>query len=113
MLDMEYTEQLKRKQKVVEELFRGVCPVKPIIGMKDPFHYRNKVHAVFDRDKRGNIISGIYQENSHDVIPVETCMIEDKKADEIIGTIRGMLKVILWTNCAGVNSGFRQSLFIR
>ncbi len=92
MLDMEYTEQLKRKQKVVEDLFRGVCPVKPIIGMKDPFHYRNKVHAVFDRDKRGNIISGIYQENSHDVIPVETCMIEDKKADEIIGTIRGMLK---------------------
>ena len=92
MLDMEYTEQLKRKQKVVEELFRGICPVKPIIGMKNPFHYRNKVHAVFDRDKRGNIISGIYQENSHDVIPVETCLIEDKKADEIIGTIRGMLK---------------------
>ncbi|MCH1953511.1 23S rRNA (uracil(1939)-C(5))-methyltransferase RlmD [Enterocloster sp. OA13] len=92
MLDMEYAEQLKRKQKVVEDLFRGVCPVKPIIGMKDPFHYRNKVHAVFDRDKRGNIISGIYQENSHDVIPVETCMIEDKKSDEIIGTIRGMLK---------------------
>ena len=92
MLDMEYTEQLKRKQKVVEELFRGICPVKPIIGMKNPFHYRNKVHAVFDRDKRGNIISGIYQENSHDVIPVETCLIEDIKADEIIGTIRGMLK---------------------
>ena len=52
---------------------------KAIIGMKNPFHYRNKVHAVFDRDKRGNIISGIYQENSHDVIPVETCLIEDKR----------------------------------
>ena len=60
--------------------------------MKDPFHYRNKVHAVFDRDKRGNIISGIYEENTHHVIPVEKCLIEDQKADEIIGTIRGMLK---------------------
>ena len=92
LLDMEYAKQLAFKQKQAEELLKGLCPVKPIIGMKDPFHYRNKVHAVFDRDKRGNIISGIYQENSHDVIPVEACLIEDIKADEIIGTIRGMLK---------------------
>ena len=62
------------------------------MGMEQPFHYRNKVHAVFDRDRRGNIISGIYQENTHNVVPVEKCMIEDQKADEIIGTIRGMLK---------------------
>ena len=47
---------------------------------------------MFDRDRRGNIISGIYQENTHIVVPVEKCLIEDEKADEIIGTIRGMLK---------------------
>lgn len=92
LLDMEYAEQLKFKQKQVEELLKGLCPVKPIIGMKNPFHYRNKVHAVFDRDKRGNIISGIYEENTHHVVPVEKCLLEDQKADEIIGTIRGMLK---------------------
>lgn len=92
LLDMEYAKQLAFKQKQAEELLKGLCPVKPIIGMKDPFHYRNKVHAVFDRDKRGNIISGIYEENTHHVIPVEKCLIEDQKADEIIGTIRGMLK---------------------
>ena len=92
LLGMEYAEQLKLKQKQVEDLLKGLCPVKPIIGMKEPFHYRNKVHAVFDRDRRGNIISGIYQENTHNVIPVEECLIEDRKADEIISTIRGMLK---------------------
>lgn len=92
LLDLEYSEQLKRKQNHVKELFKDICPVHPIVGMKKPFHYRNKVHAVFDRDNRGNIISGIYQENSHDVVPVEKCMIEDEKADEIIGSIRGMLK---------------------
>ena len=91
ILDRDYSEQLKQKQKQVEELFKGICPVKPIIGMKDPFHYRNKVHAVFAWEK-GNVISGIYQENSHDVVAVEKCMIEDEKADEIIGTIRNMLK---------------------
>ena len=92
LLDMEYSKQLDFKQKQVEELLKGLCPVKPIIGMKDPFHYRNKVHAVFDRDKKGNIISGIYEENTHHVVPVEKCLIENQKADEIIGTIRGMLK---------------------
>ena len=76
LLDMEYAKQLAFKQKQAEELLKGLCPVKPIIGMKDPFHYRNKVHAVFDRDKRGNIISGIYEENTHHVIPVEKCLIE-------------------------------------
>lgn len=92
-LDMEYGQQLKMKQKQMEELLKGLCSkVHPIIGMENPFHYRNKVHAVFDRDRRGNIISGSYQENTHIVVPVEKCMIEDEKADEIIGTIRGMLK---------------------
>ena len=60
--------------------------------MEEPLHYRNKVHAVFDRDKKGNAISGVYEAKSHRVVPVEECMIEDKKADEIIGTIRGLLK---------------------
>ena len=92
MLAMPYAEQLKTKRKRLETLLKGICPVKDMIGMEDPFYYRNKVHAVFDRDRRGNIISGIYQENTHNVVPVEKCMIEDQKADEIIGTIRGMLK---------------------
>ena len=92
LLDMEYEKQLEWKRNYLEEQLKGLCPVKGIIGMKDPYHYRNKVHAVFDRDRRGNIISGIYQENSHVVVPVERCLIEDQKADEIIGTIRGMLK---------------------
>lgn len=91
-MGMKYEEQLQIKQKQVETLLKGICSVRPIIGMEEPFHYRNKVHAVFDRDKRGAIISGIYEENTHHVVPVETCMIEDQKADEIIGTIRSLLK---------------------
>ena len=62
------------------------------IGMKDPWHYRNKVHAAFGRDRKGNVISGIYEEKSHRIVSVDDCMIEDKKSQEIIRTIRGMLK---------------------
>ena len=50
------------------------------------------MHAVFDRDRKGNIISGIYEEGTHRVVPVENCLIEDEKSQEIIRTIRGMLK---------------------
>ena len=60
--------------------------------MENPYHYRNKVHAVFDRDRKGNIISGTYEAKSHRVVPIESCMIEDEKSQEIIRTIRGMLK---------------------
>ena len=90
-LDMPYAEQLQMKQSQMQKLLGNYCKVHGIKGMDDPFHYRNKVHAVFGY-RKGEAISGVYEEKTHNIVPVETCMIEDQKADEIIGTIRGMLK---------------------
>ena len=86
-----YQEQLKRKQKMEEDLFKKFCKVEPIIGMKNPCNYRNKVQSVFGRDRKGNIISGTYEANSHRIVSVEECMIEDVKAQEIIRTVRKLL----------------------
>ena len=60
--------------------------------MKDPYHYRNKVQAAFGVNRQGQIISGVYQSASHRIVPVSDCMIEDTVADQIIVTIRGLLK---------------------
>ena len=87
-----YTEQLKKKQKMEETLLKKFCKVEKIIGMKDPYYYRNKVHRTFGRDRKGNVISGTYQEGTHKIVPVEECLIEDQKCQEIIHTIRGLLK---------------------
>ena len=87
-----YKEQLAVKQKRMKKLLGKFANVKPIIGMDDPFYYRNKVHAVFVRDKKGNIICGTYEAKTHKVVPIEECMIEDKISQEIIRTIRDMLK---------------------
>lgn len=87
-----YKEQLKKKQKAVNALLSKFGKVEPIIGMENPYYYRNKVHAVFDRDRRGNIISGTYEAKTHRVVHVENCLIEDKKSQEIVRTIRGLLK---------------------
>ena len=89
---IEYQEQLKKKQKYVQSLLGMYGKVCPIIAMDHPHGYRNKVHGVFGRDRKGNIISGIYEENSHRIVPIDQCMIEDQKSQEIIRTIRGMLK---------------------
>jgi 23S rRNA (uracil1939-C5)-methyltransferase len=87
-----YAKHLEEKQKEVEKLLKKYCKVEPILGMKQPDHYRHKVHVVFDHDRKGNPISGVYEEGSHRVIAVERCLIHNEKADAIISSIRGMLK---------------------
>ncbi len=87
-----YEEHLAEKQKEVEKLLKGYGKVEPIVGMERPDHYRHKVHVVFDHDRKGNPISGVYEEGTHRVIAIERCLIHNEKADAIIATIRGMLK---------------------
>ena len=66
-----YEEQLKKKEQTVKKLMKGMGEILPIIGAEDPYCYRNKVHAVFSRKRNGEIVSGIYQEGTHKVVPVE------------------------------------------
>ena len=89
---MSYSDQLKKKQKRVDSLLRKFGSVQPIIGMEDPYYYRNKVHAVFGRSRDGKILSGTYQEGTHKIVNVDGCLIEDRKSGEIIRTIRDMLR---------------------
>lgn len=87
-----YAEQLKNKQKSVERLLGTFGKVEPIIGAESPYNYRNKVHGIFGRDSKGNIYTGIYQEGTHRIVPVEDCMIEDKRATEIMKTLCSLVK---------------------
>ncbi|MDD6235848.1 MAG: 23S rRNA (uracil(1939)-C(5))-methyltransferase RlmD [Clostridiales bacterium] len=89
--NMSYPRQLQWKQHKVEKLLGKFCKVRPIIGMENPYHYRNKVQAAFALTKNKKIISGVYQSSTHRVVPVDHCMTEDQKADEIIGTIRELV----------------------
>ena len=92
MIDVPYDKQLKKKHAHLAELLGPFCRVESFVGMESPEHYRCKVHAVFTHDRKGNPLSGIYREGSHEVVPVESCLLEDEKADAIIASIRGMLR---------------------
>ena len=90
---VDYTRQLKKKQELVRKHVGAFCKVQPITGMEHPYHYRNKVHAVFDIVKRtGTIISGVYAAGTHEVVNIDACQIEDETADAIIRDIRGLLR---------------------
>ncbi len=92
LMNLSYPEQLKFKQAKVVKLLGSFHRVNEIIGMDIPFHYRNKVQAAFGRTRGGEIISGVYQSSTHNIVKTEKCLIEDKKADEIILTIRKLVK---------------------
>lgn len=89
--NLSYPEQLKFKQNKVERLLKKICKVEPIIGMENPYHYRNKVQAAFYTDKRGKIISGVYQSGTHHVVGIDSCQTEDVIADKIIVAVRKLL----------------------
>lgn len=90
--NMSYPEQLSYKQAKVIRLLGKFCRVNEIIGMENPYNYRNKVQAAFGMTRGGKIISGVYQSKSHRIVCIDECRLEDKKADEIIVTIRNMMK---------------------
>ena len=89
--NLSYPEQLEFKQRKVEKLLKRFCTVEQIIGMKTPYHYRNKVQAAFYTDKKGKIISGVYQSGSHHVVGIDSCQTEDVIADKIIVAVRKLL----------------------
>ena len=91
MTKLPYQEQLRVKQRRMEELLRPFCPVEPIRGMSSPLHYRNKVHAVLSVDKSGRPVSGVYAAGTHRVVPVKHCLIENQRADQIIHSIVELL----------------------
>ena len=92
MIDVPYAEQADRKQQLVEELIGSYGRVDPIVKMKNPDHYRNKVTSVFAPDKKGRPVCGIYKAGTHEVVPVKACLLEDLRADRIIQTVFALME---------------------
>ncbi|MBF4692326.1 23S rRNA (uracil(1939)-C(5))-methyltransferase RlmD [Fusibacter sp. Q10-2] len=88
---LSYAGQLHFKQSKVNALLSEYGEVSPIIGMENPTHYRNKVHSTFSLGFKSKIISGIFEEESHNVVSVKDCLIQDERANAIIETIRKLM----------------------
>lgn len=92
---MSYNLQLQMKQNQVLNVMKKVAhlesvPVHPIIGMENPFHYRNKVQIPV-AEKNGELITGYYQKRSHRIVEnLDTCTSQAEVINEIIPVVRNI-----------------------
>ena len=93
---LNYQTQLEYKTKRVKEALTRIAKVKanvlPCIGMNNPYNYRNKIQVPFDKDRNGKVKFGFYKENSHIIMPIKECAIEDKRAAPILWDIKLLLE---------------------
>ena len=91
-----YQTQLEYKTKRVKEALTRIGGVKakvlPCLGMEEPYYYRNKIQMPYGKDRKGNVVYGFFKENSHEIIPVKECVIEDKRAASILWDIKELVK---------------------
>lgn len=96
LLHIDYNEQLRIKQEHVQNLFKEKLGISKgvllTVGMENPCHYRNKNQIVFkNTNTKERIISGFYQEGTHNVINFDTCYIQDEISDKIVKTIKKLM----------------------
>lgn len=111
---MSYAEQLAFKQNKVNRFLKKFAKPLPVIGMDNPYHYRNKVQAAFYTSRGGKIISGVYQSGSHNVVGIDSCQIEDVTADKIITAVRRLMPSFKMTTYnEDTHKGFLRHILVK
>lgn len=91
LLNMPYEKQLSFKMANEIKLLGRFCKIDEIIGMDNPCCYRNKSQYAFGVYK-GKTVAGVYQSSTHRIVDIDSCLLTDKKADEIFAVVKKLLK---------------------
>ena len=109
---IKYEETLNLKQNIVQNLVNKALinkiTVEPTVGMKNPYHYRNKAQYPVGIDKEGNPIIGVFANRTHDVIPMQNCLIQDTESENIAKFI---LEFIKQNDISVYNENTKKGLF--
>lgn len=93
---VKYEETLKMKQNAVQSLvnktLKNKLQVKETVGMENPLHYRNKAQYPIGINKQGEPVIGVFANRTHEVIPIDNCLIQNKKSEEIAKFIIEFIK---------------------
>ena len=93
---LSYEKQLAFKQgKVRNNLIRlgGFTPeevdkvMEPVVGMEEPYHYRNKALFPVGTDRQGKLVTGFYAGRTHDIIANTDCALGVTENKEILETV--------------------------
>lgn len=91
---MHYLKELDYKKHVVKSHLKKVnlTPViNDTIKDEDPYHYRTKLITTYQPGHKHKLISGLYEEESHRLVEVKDCPIQNKLGNRIIKTINNIL----------------------
>lgn len=96
---LDYEKQLDYKQnKVISCLERigkfdtSRIELEPIIGMEEPYYYRNKVQLPIGLDKEGHVVMGFYARRTHSIIDMDECYIQSEINNDIFDLVRTFIK---------------------
>ncbi len=87
MRHIEYEETLIMKrnsvQALVNKTLKNKIQVKNTIGMENPLHYRNKAQYPIGMNKENKPVIGVFARRSHDIIPINNCLIQKPISEQI------------------------------
>jgi 23S rRNA (uracil1939-C5)-methyltransferase len=115
---LSYEQQLLFKQKQVEKVMTKIAKmpeveILPTLGMENPIQYRNKAQIPV-RKKDGELVTGFYRKNSHQILPVEDFYIQDPAIDEAIIKVRDILSRFgITAYNEEMNEGFMRHIVVR
>ena len=96
LLHISYPAQLRIKEKQVKNALIRIGgfdeeyinrATTPIIGMDEPYHYRNKAQYPVSIDENGRVKIGLYAKRSHRVVETENCYIGQKSDKKILDAV--------------------------
>ncbi|MBP3878879.1 MAG: 23S rRNA (uracil(1939)-C(5))-methyltransferase RlmD [Lachnospiraceae bacterium] len=91
--ELAYAEQLKFKESLVRRNLERIggftdIPMEPIIGMEEPWRYRNKAqYPTGFSKKEGKIVAGYYAGRTHSIIDIRDCVLSPAQNADILDTV--------------------------
>ena len=93
---IKYEETLKIKQDMVQNLvdknLSNKIKVNNVIGMENPYYYRNKLQYPVGKNKDGVPVMGVFANRTHEIIPVEECLIQNREAEKLAKEVFDFVK---------------------
>ncbi|MFS0647337.1 23S rRNA (uracil(1939)-C(5))-methyltransferase RlmD [Siminovitchia sp. 179-K 8D1 HS] len=89
---MSYQGQLLAKEKQVREILQRIgklddVPVHPVLGMDNPWRYRNKAQVPIG-EREGGLVGGFYKQRTHEIIDMEACLIQMEENDAVLQKLK-------------------------
>ena len=98
---MSYEKQLEWKENKIKNNLQRIGGfskelldrvMEPIVGMEEPYHYRNKAQYPIGTDKEGKLIAGFYAGRTHSIVANTDCCLGPKENKIILEYILAFME---------------------